>query len=89
MSREGFFNHVGNLRNMINENMCKISSGYAHRYLDNIINVFTNKEEVVSEESIEKDLAKIIERIKNSKEKEKLTNKAKELIKHIEDTLDK
>ena len=85
MSKERFFDHVRDLRSWLG------SSATPHQILDSIVETtgLNEKEKSMNEEeSLEKDVMRVIKRIKESKEKEKLRAKSKDLIEQIKKSLE-
>jgi len=80
MNRELFFDEVRKLRGYI-------SYEYPHKILDNIVETATGGTEM-KERSLEEDMKRLIKRIEEAKKDEKLSDKAKELIKKIKAELE-
>ena len=83
MDKEAFWDAVHNLRkgifNWTKEAQC--------RELDNIIKSTEGIMEQQEQSSIENDITKLLKRIKEAKEKEVLSEKAKELFKQLKETV--
>jgi len=84
MNFKAFWHYVKDMRSNLQKGYCSLAS----ENLDNLIEIVTNGDRKMNEQSLEKDAISLIKKIKNMKEDEKLTETATKLIEQIKQALD-